>query len=222
MLETSPVSEAGREFLWGCVEGGERILAALALVAFAPLLLGIAAATFALSGRAPFIAHRRVGRQGRELWVWKFRTMWTRRDGYVPGLVEYIADDQGPELKSPDDRRITSAFARFCRRHSIDELPQLVNVICDEMSLVGPRPHAVAHDELFETRIAKYRRRLNVRPGITGWAQVNGLRGPTETDNLMRARVEHDLYYIDHWSVWLDLYILFATLVSYKAYRNAL
>ena len=90
------------------------------------------------------------------------------------------------------------------------------------MSLVGPRPHALAHDQHFERSIALYARRHNVKPGITGWAQVNGLRGETNTPDLMRKRVEHDLYYIDNWSPGLDFRILFLTVFSRKAYRNAL
>ncbi len=89
------------------------------------------------------------------------------------------------------------------------------------MSLVGPRPHALAHDHTYEGRIALYARRHNVRPGITGWAQVNGFRGETDTDEKMRARVEHDLTYIDNWSLGLDLLILLRTVFSPKAYRNA-
>ena len=104
---------------------------------------------------------------------------------------------------------------------SLDELPQLFNVLRGEMSLVGLRPHAVAHDRLFEKQISAYARRLNVRPGITGWAQVNGLRGLTDTTQAMRKRVEFDLYYIDNWSIAFDLYILAMTMVSPKVFRNA-
>lgn len=107
------------------------------------------------------------------------------------------------------------------RRHNIDELPQLLNVLRGEMSLVGPRPHALAIDQKFEQRIALYARRHNVKPGITGWAQINGFRGAMNEER-MRARVEHDLYYIDHWSMWLDIEILWLTLTSKKAYTNAL
>jgi lipopolysaccharide/colanic/teichoic acid biosynthesis glycosyltransferase len=110
---------------------------------------------------------------------------------------------------------------RFLRRWNIDELPQLLNVLLGQMSLVGPRPHAVPHNRAFERRIALYARRHNVKPGITGWAQVNGLRGETETDDKMRQRVEYDLFYIDNWSLALDLRILGLTFVSPKAYRNA-
>ena len=94
-------------------------------------------------------------------------------------------------------------------------------MIRGDMSLVGPRPHAVAHDRSFERRIALYARRHNVRPGITGWAQVNGLRGETLTDTDMQRRVEHDLFYIDNWSLWFDLRILVMTVVARSAFRNA-
>ena len=97
------------------------------------------------------------------------------------------------------------------RRTSVDELPQLLNVVAGDMSIVGPRPQAMAHDQLYVERIARYARRHNVKPGITGWAQVNGLRGEIRTDEDIQARVEHDLYYVDHWSLWLDLKIMLAT-----------
>ena len=185
------------------------VAASASLVLLSPVFLVIAVMIKLDSAGPVFFRQRRRGYNLREFRIWKFRTMTTLDDG--PVITQ----------ATRGDARVTR-IGGFLRRLNLDELPQLINVVAGEMSLVGPRPHAVAHDELFEKRIAKYRRRLNVRPGITGWAQVNGLRGPTETDNLMRARVEHDLYYIDHWSVWLDLYILFATLVSYKAFRNAL
>lgn len=183
-------------------------IAAGALVLLSPVLAMVGILIKLDSPGPVFFRQRRRGYNLEEFRIWKFRTMTTLDDGAVI------------EQAKRGDKRVTRV-GRFLRRYNLDELPQLINVVLGEMSLVGPRPHAVAHDELFETRIAKYRRRLNVRPGITGWAQVNGLRGPTETDALMRARVEHDLYYIDHWSVWLDLYILFATVLSSKAFRNA-
>jgi lipopolysaccharide/colanic/teichoic acid biosynthesis glycosyltransferase len=130
--------------------------------------------------------------------------------------------DDGPHIEQAraDDARVT-AIGRYLRRFNLDELPQLLNVLKGEMSLVGPRPHAVAHDQIYEKRILSYPRRLNMKPGITGWAQVNGFRGRTETDEAMRARVEYDLYYIDNWSILFDLYILGLTMCSPKAFRNA-
>jgi lipopolysaccharide/colanic/teichoic acid biosynthesis glycosyltransferase len=119
-----------------------------------------------------------------------------------------------------NDPRITKVGA-WLRRWNLDELPQLVNVLMGQMSLVGPRPHALAHDREFEAKIARYARRHNVKPGITGWAQVNGLRGETDTDDKMAQRVAHDLWYIDNWNFWLDLVIMIRTVVSPKAFRNA-
>jgi lipopolysaccharide/colanic/teichoic acid biosynthesis glycosyltransferase len=107
------------------------------------------------------------------------------------------------------------------RRTNIDELPQLLNVIRGTMSIVGPRPHAIAHNEMYDGQIARMSRRHNVKPGITGWAQVKGLRGETDTFEKMRERVEHDLYYIDNWSIAFDLKILLATIFSKKSYENA-
>jgi len=182
--------------------------AAAALVLLAPLLAA-AALAIKLDSKGPvFFQQRRFGFNQQPFRIWKFRTMRTMDDGDVVRQA------------SANDPRITRV-GRYLRRWNIDELPQLLNVLCGEMSLVGPRPHALAHDREFERRIALYARRHNVKPGITGWAQVNGLRGETDTVDKMRARVEHDLHYIDHWSLGLDLLILLRTVVSPKAYRNA-
>ena len=111
-------------------------------------------------------------------------------------------------------------LGRFLRRWNIDELPQLINVLKGDMSLVGPRPHALSHNLEYENKIRLYARRHNVKPGITGWAQVHGFRGETDARR-MRMRVEHDLYYIENWSLWLDIQILARTVISPKSYRNA-
>jgi lipopolysaccharide/colanic/teichoic acid biosynthesis glycosyltransferase len=134
--------------------------------------------------------------------------------------MSVLEDDFNLRQASANDARVTR-FGAFLRRTNIDELPQLINVVRGDMSLVGPRPHALVHDQQYERAIALYARRHNVRPGITGWAQVNGLRGETSTTDKMARRVEHDLHYIDHWSMWFDLRILLLTLFSAKAYRNA-
>jgi Undecaprenyl-phosphate glucose phosphotransferase len=184
------------------------VVAGTAMVLLSPLFL-VVAALIKLSSPGPvFFRQRRHGYNLKEFKIWKFRTMTTM--------------DDGDEIMQAtrNDARVTW-IGYHLRRLSIDELPQLINVLKGDMSLVGPRPHAVAHDRLFEKRIVSYPRRLNVRPGITGWAQVNGLRGATETDEAMRRRVEYDLYYIDNWSIALDLYILALTVLSPKAYRNA-
>jgi hypothetical protein len=109
----------------------------------------------------------------------------------------------------------------FAAAGLLDEIPQLFNVLTGDMSLVGPRPHALTHDREYERRISLYARRHNVKPGITGWAQIHGLRGATDTEDKMRQRVEYDLFYIDNWSLWLDLTIIARTVLSRAAYRNA-
>ncbi len=129
--------------------------------------------------------------------------------------------DDGDEVLQArrSDPRVTRIGNRL-RRWNIDEVPQLFNVLLGDMSLVGPRPHALTHDREYERKISIYARRHNVKPGITGWAQVNGYRGQTD-DEKMRKRVEYDLYYIDNWSLWLDFFILIRTVLSRHAYRNA-
>ena len=184
------------------------VAAVLGLVALAPLF-AVVALLIKLDSRGPvFFRQRRRGYNQREFRIVKFRTMTTLDDGDVVRQAR------------SNDPRITRVGA-VLRRYNIDELPQLVNVLAGEMSIVGPRPHAVAHDRLFEKRIVRYPRRLNVKPGITGWAQVNGFRGETETDDKMALRVDHDLYYIDHWSIWFDLYIVALTVLSPRAFANA-
>jgi lipopolysaccharide/colanic/teichoic acid biosynthesis glycosyltransferase len=119
-----------------------------------------------------------------------------------------------------NDDRITPV-GRILRRSNIDELPQLINVLMGQMSIVGPRPHATAHNDMFEGRILPFARRHNVKPGITGWAQVNGARGETDTLEKMQDRIEYDLYYIDNWSFLFDVKIIVMTLFSKRAYMNA-
>lgn len=183
-------------------------MASVALVLLSPLFV-VVALLIKLDSKGPVLfRQRRRGYNHREFAILKFRTMTTLDDGDV------IAQAR------KDDPRITRV-GWFLRKTNIDELPQFWNVLLGHMSVVGPRPHAVAHDRFFETRILAYPRRLNVRPGITGWAQVNGLRGETDTDEKMRQRVEYDLAYIDNWSLGFDLYILFLTIASPRSYRNA-
>ncbi|MBM3607072.1 MAG: exopolysaccharide biosynthesis polyprenyl glycosylphosphotransferase [Alphaproteobacteria bacterium] len=184
------------------------VIASIALVLLAPLFL-VMAALIKLDSKGPvFFLQRRYGFNQEPFRIWKFRSMTTLDDG--PVIKQATANDV----------RVTR-IGRFMRRTNIDELPQLVNVLKGEMSLVGPRPHALAHDQLYERTIALYARRHNVRPGITGWAQVSGLRGETNSDAKMRRRVEYDLYYIDNWSLMFDVKIMILTVFSRKAYRNA-
>jgi lipopolysaccharide/colanic/teichoic acid biosynthesis glycosyltransferase len=162
------------------------------------------------SGGSVFYRQKRQGFNGKVIQVVKFRSMVEReeRDG-----DQFVQATQG-------DNRVTR-LGRLLRRSNLDELPQLYNVLIGEMSVVGPRPHAVAHNEMFEERISPFARRHSMKPGITGWAQVNGYRGETDTLDKMQGRVEHDLYYIDNWSLLLDLKIMLMTLVTKRAYTNA-
>src|SRR3954463_7387364 len=177
------------------------VVAAGALIALAPLLIIVALAIWLETGRPVLFRQRRYGFNQQEFRIIKFRTMTTLDDGDVVRQV------------TRNDRRVTRV-GRFLRKWNIDELPQLINVLKGDMSLVGPRPHALSHNREYERKIALYARRHNVLPGITGWAQVNGFRGETDTDEKMRARVDHDLFYIDNWSPWFDLRILLKTVVS--------
>jgi Undecaprenyl-phosphate glucose phosphotransferase len=184
------------------------VVASALLVAAAPVLALISLAIKLDSPGPVLFRQRRNGFNQREFRVFKFRTMTTLDDGDVVRQAQV------------NDSRVTRV-GRFLRRTNLDEVPQLLNVIAGDMSLVGPRPHAVAHNNEYEERIRLYARRHNVKPGITGWAQVNGLRGETSTIDKMARRVEHDLYYIDHWSVPFDLKIMLMTLFSPRSYRNA-
>jgi Undecaprenyl-phosphate glucose phosphotransferase len=171
------------------------------LVTLSPLLLIVAVLVLLDTGWPLFFRQRRYGFNQQEFRIIKFRTMTTLEDGAVV-----------PQARQ-NDPRITR-LGRFLRKWNIDELPQLINVLKGDMSLVGPRPHALSHNREYEQKIALYARRHNVLPGITGWAQVNGFRGETDTEEKMRRRVDHDLHYIDNWSLWLDLRILLLTLFS--------
>ncbi|MEM0954644.1 MAG: undecaprenyl-phosphate glucose phosphotransferase [Pseudomonadota bacterium] len=160
------------------------------------------AAAIKLTSRGPVIfRQRRYGLSGEEIWVWKFRTMSVCEDG------DTIAQAQ------LNDERVTPLGA-FLRRNSLDELPQFFNVLQGSMSVVGPRPHAVAHNEEYRATIDGYMLRHLVKPGITGWAQVNGWRGETDTLDKMEQRIEHDLYYIRNWSLRLDIFIILMTVLK--------
>jgi Undecaprenyl-phosphate glucose phosphotransferase len=173
-----------------------------------PLLMLIAALIRLDSPGPVLFRQRRYGFNQQAFRIFKFRTMTTTDDGQV--VVQ----------AKRDDPRITR-IGRLLRRYNLDELPQFLNVLAGEMSLVGPRPHALAHDVEFQRKIANYARRHNVKPGITGWAQVNGLRGETDTDEKMARRVAYDHWYIDNWSFWLDITIVLRTVLSPKAFSNA-
>ena len=175
------------------------VLASAILLLVAPLLLAIAIGV-KLSSPGPVIfRQRRNGLDGEEIVVYKFRSMRTQDDG------EVVA-----QASKADPR--TTPFGAFLRRSSLDELPQFVNVLQGRMSIVGPRPHAVAHNEQYRQLIKAYMVRHKVKPGITGWAQIHGHRGETETIEKMQARVEYDLEYLRNWSLGLDLQIIARTI----------
>jgi putative colanic acid biosysnthesis UDP-glucose lipid carrier transferase len=171
------------------------LLASLILLLIAVPMLAIALGV-KLSSRGPlFFKQRRYGLDGKEIVVWKFRTM-------------NVCED-GPEITQAtrDDPRVTK-FGAFLRRTSLDELPQFFNVLTGSMSVVGPRPHPIALNEAYRKQIRGYMLRHKVKPGITGWAQVRGYRGETDKLEKMERRIEHDLWYIRNWSLWLDLRIV--------------
>ncbi|SFI09338.1 undecaprenyl-phosphate glucose phosphotransferase [Bradyrhizobium sp. Gha] len=180
------------------------VVASALLMATLPLML-ISAILVKMTSRGPvFFTQTRTGFNGTSFRIFKFRTLTTMDDGPVVRQV------------SRYDDRVTRV-GRFLRRSSLDELPQLINILRGEMSLVGPRPHAAAHTDHYGQLIANYAHRHHVKPGLTGWAQVNGFRGET-TLAQMKARVDHDLWYIDNWSPWLDIKILIKTsVVALKA-----
>jgi putative colanic acid biosynthesis UDP-glucose lipid carrier transferase len=183
------------------------ILASAILVLIAPLMLAIALAVKLSSPGPVLFKQRRYGLDGREIFVYKFRSMSTLEDG---GVVTQA---------TRGDPRVTTLGAML-RKYSLDELPQFINVLQGRMSVVGPRPHAVAHNEMHRKLIRSYMVRHKVRPGITGLAQVNGLRGETDTLDKMRARVEYDLAYLRNWSLLLDLKIVLMTVVVVLGKQN--
>jgi putative colanic acid biosysnthesis UDP-glucose lipid carrier transferase len=175
------------------------LIVSIAAVVFCLPLFLIVAMAIILDSRGPVIfRQRRSGFNGKEFIIFKFRTMRVLEDG--PVVTQACRDD----------RRVTY-IGKFLRRSSLDELPQLFNVLRGDMSLVGPRPHALAHDDHYRVQIAGYACRHYVKPGITGWAQVNGLRGETASLEQMADRVKLDLWYINNWSLGLDLNILLQT-----------
>ncbi len=187
----------------------DRIIAAWILVIISPLLLLIAAGV-KLSSKGPiFFKQYRHGWDGRIIKVYKFRTMkiHAEKEGHVT------------QARAGDER--VTAFGKFLRRTSLDELPQFINVLQGRMSIVGPRPHAVQHNEFYKDAIHIYMQRHRVKPGITGWAQINGWRGETDTLEKMQKRVEYDLYYINNWSFGFDMKIIFLTFFRGFVNRNA-
>lgn len=205
------------EGAWPYADKAERLASAFLLIALSPLLLATALWVFILSGRSPWIAHRRVGRYGAALWVPKLRTMWETSESPAAlsrlFSIEYIDDEGGPALKSPEDDRVGSRFARFCRRHSLDELPQLILVLTGRMSLVGPRPVTPGELALIYGRDADTI--LSAKPGLSGLWQVSGRNRLTSGDRRML-----DLQSVRNRSWRLYLAILVRTIPEVLSGRN--
>jgi Undecaprenyl-phosphate glucose phosphotransferase len=183
-----------------CKRALDVVISLATLIMLAPLMLTVAA-LIKIESRGPILFKQtRNGFNGRPFRIYKFRTMSVLEDGAVIRQA------------TKNDPR-TTRLGRMLRRLNIDELPQLFNVIAGNMTLVGPRPHAAAHNAEYEKILANYAYRYHVKPGVTGWAQVNGFRGETQTVDLMAKRVDLDLWYINNWSLWLDFKILLRTLV---------
>ena len=187
----------------------DRLFAAAVLIALLPLMSAIAVAVKSTSKGPVLFTQRRKGADGRVFRIYKFRSMSAHAE--QPGVVRQA---------TRGDPRITRVGA-FLRRTSLDELPQFLNVLRGEMSVVGPRPHAIEHDDQYRSIVDGYIHRYRIKPGITGWAQVNGFRGETDRIEKMQGRVEHDLYYLRNWSFGLDMRIVLATVLKGLVHRNA-
>jgi putative colanic acid biosysnthesis UDP-glucose lipid carrier transferase len=184
------------------------LIASVALVALSPIMI-LAALGVSLTSKGPILfKQKRYGLDGKEIEVWKFRSMKVHDESH--GVVQ----------ATKGDSRLT-LIGSLLRRTSIDELPQFFNVLQGRMSVVGPRPHAVSHNEQYRKIISGYMIRHKVKPGITGWAQVNGARGETETVDKMERRVALDLHYLRHWSLKFDLFIVFKTIKAVFRDPNA-
>ena len=199
---------------WGMVAKAlfDKIIGLAALIALSPVML-LTALAIRLDSKGPVLfRQKRYGFNNELIEVFKFRSMYTE-----------MTDHKADKLVTRDDPRVTRV-GRVIRKTSLDELPQLFNVILGTLSLVGPRPHAVsakAGTKLYDEAVDGYFARHKVKPGITGWAQINGWRGETDTEDKLRHRVEHDLYYIENWSVFFDAYILLKTPLSLLKSENA-
>lgn len=201
-LSVSPMNGSNR--VLKAIE--DRMLALLILLLISPLMIAIALAVKWTSPGPVLYKQKRHGWNGAEFDMYKFRSM--------------VVHDEGENTVTQarrDDPRVTPLGA-FLRRTSLDELPQFLNVLQGSMSIVGPRPHAVAHNHHYRELIDAYMQRHKVKPGMTGWAQVNGFRGETDTLEKIQKRVEYDLYYIEHWSLWFDLRIILMTI--FKGFVN--
>jgi putative colanic acid biosynthesis UDP-glucose lipid carrier transferase len=187
----------------------DRLFAALALLALAPVFIVLAIGIKLSSPGPVFFRQTRKGVDGQPFAIYKFRSMTVHHEAH--GKITQAARN---------DVRVTKLGA-FMRRTSLDELPQFLNVLLGQMSVVGPRPHAVEHDDLYKDQVYGYMHRYRIKPGITGWAQVNGYRGATTKVEKMEARIKFDLFYINNWSFWFDMKIVFITIFKGFVGRNA-
>ncbi|WP_144113625.1 undecaprenyl-phosphate glucose phosphotransferase [Paraburkholderia sp. BCC1886] len=187
----------------------DRLFAAAALIALAPVFIALAIGIKLGSPGPVFFRQTRKGVDGQPFGIYKFRSMSVHREAH--GQITQA---------TRNDSRITK-LGGFMRRTSLDELPQFLNVLLGQMSVVGPRPHAIEHDDLYKDRVYGYMHRYRIKPGITGWAQVNGYRGATTKVEKMEARVKFDLFYIHNWSFWFDMKIVFITVFKGFVGRNA-
>ncbi len=200
-----PQSSIRRTIHLGAKRALDILLSLLAIVAFAPLLVLVSAAIKMSTPGPTLYVQTRVGLNGRPFAILKFRTMYWKS-----------CDASGTIQVRRDDRRVTP-LGRVLRKTSIDELPQLFNVLVGDMSLIGPRPHAsgtLAAGVVYEDLVPYYTERFQMRPGISGWAQANGFRGPTTDESAARARIDHDIAYVQNFSIWLDLTIIWMTIKS--------
>lgn len=177
----------------------DKVFSLCVLFCLWPLFLTLAIIIKLTSPGPVFFQQTRLGMNGKLIKIYKFRSM-----------KYHIENKACLAQATRNDERITP-IGKFIRRTSLDELPQFFNVLKGEMSVVGPRPHALQHNDLYKDKVALYMQRHRVKPGITGWAQINGLRGETDTDEKMARRVEFDIHYIQHWSLWMDLKIILWT-----------
>jgi len=187
----------------------DRLFAALALLMLAPVLLALAIGIKLTSPGPVFFRQIRKGVDGQPFAIYKFRSMTVHEEAH--GQLTQA---------TRNDKRVTK-LGSFMRRTSLDELPQFLNVLLGQMSVVGPRPHAIEHDDLYKDQVYGYMHRYRIKPGITGWAQVNGYRGATTKVEKMEARVKFDLFYIHNWSFWFDMKIVFITIFKGFVSRNA-
>lgn len=185
------------------------IIGSMIALLISPVLLAVAIGVKLSSPGPVLFKQDRYGLGGKKIKVWKFRSM------------KVMENDAVVTQATKNDPRVTK-FGAFIRRTSLDELPQFINVLQGSMSIVGPRPHAVAHNEQYRKLVDNYMIRHKIKPGITGWAQINGYRGETETVDKMDKRIRYDIQYMQNWSLWLDIKIIFLTVfkgfVSETAY----